>query len=266
MKKILLYITFAIMSIQISAQDSIAAKVENINFSPGREITKIIADSAYASGDYTSAISIYEAILRDKGESSEIYYNLGNAYYRNNDIAKAILNYERARLLAPDDNDIQFNLSLAQSKIVDKVSERYQIFFINWLHAIINIFGMNTWAIIGIVAFLLLLAGVGMFLFNNRIILRKIGFATAIAMLLLTLFANFSAWHHYDNLTNRTEAIIIAPSVTAKSTPSESGTNLFVIHEGRKVNITDDSMNAWKEIELEDGTIGWIPAETLERI
>ena len=103
---------------------------------------------------------------------------------------------------------------------------------------------------------------------NNRInvTVRKTAFPIAIIMLVATLFANIAAYHHYDNLTNRVEAVIIAPSVTAKSTPDESGTNLFVIHEGRKVKITDDSMKNWTEIELEDGTVGWVPALSLETI
>ena len=82
----------------------------------------------------------------------------------------------------------------------------------------------------------------------------------------VTLFANFAALHLYHYLTERTAAIVLQPSVTAKSTPSDSGTDLFVIHEGRKVKISDDSMQGWKEIELEDGNIGWVPAESIERI
>lgn len=261
--KRLVIIIFAILPLAVWAQDSTAIAQPTY---AKQVATKALADSAYAQSNYASAIELYETILANSGEAPEIYYNLGNAYYKNNNIAKAILNYERALLLNPGDEDTRFNLSLAQSKIVDKVSERYQIFFMNWLYALINTFNMTTWAVMGIVAFIVLLIALLIFFFNNSIALRKTGFTTAIIMLLVTIFANISAYYHYNKLTDRADAIVISPSVTAKSTPNDSGTNLFVIHEGRKVKIIDDSMNSWKEIELEDGTQGWVPLSVLERI
>lgn len=228
--------------------------------------TKAAGDSLYISNDYAGAITAYEHIIATEGEAADIYYNLGNAYYKSDEIAKAILNYERALLLAPNDEDIKFNLALAQSKIVDKVSEPYRIFFAVWVENIINLFAMGTWAVVAIATFVLLLLAVLLFLFSNRIGARKTGFIFAVLMFVITIFANVAAWHHYDKMTNRTGAIIMQPSVTAKSTPDNSGTDLFVIHEGRKVNITDDTMKGWKEIELEDGTMGWVPAAVLEKI
>ena len=227
---------------------------------------KALGDSLYIANDYTGAITAYEEAMATQGEAADLYYNLGNAYYKNDEIAKAILNYERALLLAPGDEDINFNLTLAQSKIVDKVSEPYRIFFTVWIENVINLFAMDTWAIVAIAAFVLLLAALLLFLFSNKMGLRKSGFIVALLSLVITIFANVAALHHYDRLTNRTAAIVMQPSVTAKSTPDNSGTDLFVIHEGRKVNITDDTMKGWKEIELEDGTIGWLPADAIEKI
>lgn len=232
----------------------------------GEAATKAMGDSLYISGDYTAAIAVYEQILATDGEAADIYYNIGNAHYKNNNIAPAILNYERALLLAPGDDDVKFNLALAQSKIVDKVSEPYRIFFAVWVENIINTLTMHAWAVTAIVTFLLLLLSLLLFLFSNKVGVRKTGFTMAIVSLAITIFANVAAWHHHNKLTNRTEAIIMQPSVTAKSTPDNSGTELFVIHEGRKVKITDDTMKGWKEIALEDGTIGWVPAGVLEKI
>lgn len=228
--------------------------------------TKATGDSLYINNDYAGAIAVYEDILATDGEAADIYYNLGNAYYKSNEIAKAILNYERALLLAPSDGDIKFNLALAQSKIVDKVSEPYRVFFAVWVENVINALAMSTWAVVGIVAFIIFLLAMLLFLFSNKMGARKTGFVFAIILLLTTIFANIAAWHQHDKMTNRTRAIITQPSVTAKSTPDASGTDLFVIHEGRKVNITDDTMRGWKEIELEDGTMGWVPATVLEKI
>ncbi len=264
MKRIAIYILFATLPLLLTAQDSIFVE-QNTNIQT--YIPNIAdGDSAYAKGDYTTAISIYETILEKDGEAATLYYNLGNAYYKSDEIAKAILNYERALLLDPSDKNTRFNLELAQSKTVDKVSQGFKVFFVEWIKVIINSMSIVTWSIIGIISFIVMLIAILFFLFNSHISMRKFGFGIAIVMLFVTIFSNVASYTHYDKLTNRKNAIVIVPSVTAKSTPDESGTNLFVIHEGRKVTIIDDSMNGWKEIELEDGTIGWLPTTAIERI
>lgn len=250
MKKIIYFIVLLAFPLMLAAQ----------------EANKIVGDSAYSKGNYAEAITVYESLLANKGESSELYYNLGNAYYKAENIAKAILAYERALLLNPGDEDIAFNLELARSKTVDKVTPTYKFFIIEWIESIVNMASMKTWCISGIIFFLLLLILTLVFLFGKSIIIRKVCFFAAFVCLFITLFANFAALHLYHYLTERTEAIVLQPSVTAKSTPSNTGTDLFVIHEGRKVKISDDSMQGWKEIELEDGNIGWVPAESIEKI
>ncbi len=227
---------------------------------------KVTGDNYYIANDFDSAIALYEAVLASGKESHELYYNLGNAYYKKEEMGKAILNYERALLLAPGDKDTQFNLALAKSKTVDKVSEPYKIFFVEWKDALINMLTLSSWTTMAIAAFIVLLLSVLLFLWSDRVALRKSGFFVALFSLFVTLFANYAAWQHHDRLTNRETAIILQPSVTAKSTPDKSGTDLFVIHEGRKVRISDDTMKTWKEIELEDGTMGWVPASSLEVI
>ena len=250
MKKILAYIVFAAVCCVAVAQE---------NF------TKAAGDSAYMANNYKEAAQVYEQLLAE-GESEALYYNLGNAYYKSNDIAKAILNYERALLLAPADEEIKFNLALARSKTVDKISEPYEMFFTTWGRNFANLMSMDAWSIIAITGFICLLVAVLLFLFSRSVAVKKSMFFVAIIALFVTIFANLSALHHYNFLTNRCAAIIIQPSVTAKSTPDASGTDLFVIHEGRKVNIADDTMKGWKEIELEDGTKGWVPTAALEKI
>ncbi len=245
----------------------IAQDVKNIgNANDNKEISKAIGDSAYVNGNYADAISVYESLLTNVGESAELHYNLGNAYYKTDNIAKAILAYERALLLNPGDKDISFNLQLARSKTIDKVSPTYKFFIVEWIENIVNTASMQSWCVLGISFFILLLVLFLIFLFGKNIIIRKICFFSALLCLIFTLFANFAALHLYHYLTERNNAIVLQPSVTAKSTPSNSGTDLFVIHEGRKVTISDDSMQGWKEIELEDGNIGWVPAGSIEKI
>lgn len=253
MKRFIYIILFISLPFAVAAQDA--------------PIDKIAGDSAYVKGDYRAAIEIYEALTDANGESADVYYNLGNAYYKCDNIAKAVLNYERALLLNPGDEDIQFNLELARSKTVDKVAPVYKFFLMSWLENIINMLTMSAWSIMAVISFVVMLLTILLFLFGKSISVKKTGFIIAIISLFITIFANLSALHRYHYLTvDRNDAIIMAQSVTAKSTPSESGTELFVIHEGRKVKISDDTMREWTEIELEDGNKGWIPASSLERI
>lgn len=228
--------------------------------------TKADADSAYIRNDFAAAVELYESILKNDGEAADIYYNLGNSYYKMNNIAKAVLNYERALLLNPGNGDIRFNLELARSKTVDKVTPPSEMFFVTWTQSLINTMSEQAWARTGIIAFILTILTLSLFIFGKRIILKKIGFIAAICFFLITILANVFASEQKAELINHDNAIIMAPSVTVKSTPNESGTDLFILHEGRKVMIKDNTMKEWKEIRLEDGNVGWVPTSVIEII
>lgn len=222
-------------------------------------------DSAFVKGNYEMAINSYESLLKG-GESADVYYNLGNSYYKAGKIAKSIVNYERAYLLQPGDGDIKANLEVARSKTIDKVEPIPDIFFIGWLKAIGNLISLNSWAIIGVVGFLLFIFSLCCWIFSKRISLRKIGFSFGLLFLVLTICANFYASHQKDKLLNRNAAIIMQPSIIVRSTPSEGGTTLFILHEGHKVFIKDNSMKEWKEVRLENGNVGWVPTSSIEVI
>lgn len=228
-------------------------------------IKKSEGDSAYIKGDYAQAIQIYEDILH-QGEAAEIYYNLGNSYYKSDNIAKAILNYERALLLRPDNLDIRANLEIARSKTVDKIVPIPEIFFISWGKSLIDSLNIDSWARLGIASFLLCLIAASLFFFSRSAKLKKISFISGIMLFSFTILSNIFANQQKKSIEERTEAIVLTPSVTVRSTPSENGTSLFIIHEGRKIKIRDNSMREWKEISLEDGKVGWVPAKSLEMI
>ncbi|MEL5892800.1 tetratricopeptide repeat protein [Bacteroides sp. GD17] len=230
-----------------------------------RNVTKAEGDSAYMRNDYASAIQIYENLLK-KGEAAEVYYNLGNSYYKADDIAKAILNYERALLLQPGNADIRANLEVARSKTIDKVVPVPEIFFVSWTKSLINSLSVDAWAKLGVVFFILLLVSLYLFFFSKQIVGKKAGFIAGIVFLIFVVLSNVFAAQQKKELVDRNEAIVLSPSVTVRSTPSESGTSLFILHEGRKVEIKDNSMREWKEIRLEDGKVGWVPASTIEVI
>jgi tetratricopeptide (TPR) repeat protein len=228
-------------------------------------VTKVEADSAYARGEFQQAIKDYEALLK-QGASADLYYNLGNAYYRTENITRAVLNYERALLLSPGDRDIRFNLQIAQSKTIDKIVPESEMFFFTWYRTLVNLMSVDGWARTSLISLALVIVLLLVYLFSDRIWLRKIGFFGGFALLLLFVVSNVFAWQQKQNLLFRKGAIVIAPSVTVKSTPANNGTDLFILHEGTKVMITDGSMKGWKEIRIADGKEGWIESTQLEEI
>ena len=222
-------------SLQAIVGDSIGNSLQQISSSL-EDATKAEGDSAYMKNDYASAIQIYEALL-NRGEAADIYYNLGNSYYKAGDIAKAILNYERALLLQPGNGDIRANLEIARSKTVDKVEPVPEIFFVSWTKSLINSMSVDSWAVCGVVCFILLIVSLYLFIFSKQIVLKKAGFISGIVFLAVTILANVFANQQKDELTNRNSAIVINPSVTVRSTPSESGTSLFILHELSLIHI-----------------------------
>lgn len=237
-----------------------------VQFVQAESFTKADADKAYQENKYAEAIKMYENILATQGESAVVYYNLGNSYFKEKNMAKAVLNYERALLLNPGDADIRFNLDMARSKTVDQITPATEVFIVTWVNSLTNMQSERGWAKIGIVSFICLLVGLALYIFSKRLFVRKIGFIGAIILLVVIVCANLFARQQKNELMDRTGAIVMSPTVTVKSTPDESGTELFVLHEGTKVFVEDNSMKGWKEIRLEDGNKGWIPTEAIEII
>lgn len=259
MKRIFFILLCATIVCKGYAQDEVIV-------SSNETITKAMADSAYINNDFASAVMMYETILDKDGESADLYYNLGNSYYKMDNIAKAVLNYEKALLLNPGDGDIRFNLELAQSKTVDKVVPKSEMFFVIWAKSFTNALSEKGWSNIGITAFIFSLISLLLYFFGKKIVWKKIGFIAAVCLFLVAVIANVCASTQKTEMMSHDYAIIMAPSITVKSTPNENGTDLFILHEGRKVMIKDDTMKGWKEILLEDGNAGWVPVEVIEII
>lgn len=229
--------------------------------------TKVAADELYKKEKYTEAAAAYEKLLQSKeGVSAALYYNLGNAYYKLDNIPLAILNYERALLLEPGDGDIRANLALARGKTVDKVTPPSEMFFVTWWHNMCNSMSSYTWCIFAVVCFVLMLLGVLAYMFVPQLLVRKIGIYGAMVLLFLVVIANFAAYSQNEAFANRNSAIIIAPAVSVKSSPNETSTDLFLIHEGSKVEILDATMKQWREVKFEEGKQGWISLSAIEVI
>ena len=224
------------------------------------------ADSAYIQGDYLTAISMYEWIVQNQGVNATLYMNLGNCWLKRDEVAKAILCYERAYLIDPSDPDIRFNLELARTKTVDKVNPVNQLFIVVWFKKLLAVLDVNGWAVLTVVLFAITILLAGVLLFSKKSGIRKISFSFSAFFLLLSILSFIFGTTQMGNLKERDTAIIMSPSVTVKSTPSSGGTDLFIIHEGRKVKILDSSMKEWVEIRLEDGNTGWVPVNVMEII
>lgn len=219
----------------------------------------------YIKNDFKQAIDVYNQLLMTNLESPEVYFNLGNAYYKTAQYTKAILNYERAKLLSPDDEDIDFNLQVANQHVVDSIQELPGIFIVRWWNSLVNSQTTDKWAVISIIAFVLFLTSAGLYFFSRIGDIRRIAFWTACFLVTCSVFSWSFAAKQKGRMVNHSFAIVMQPTVTVKSSPSEKGTNLFVVHEGLKVNITD-KLGDWLEVRLADGNKGWLLTDSIERI
>ena len=250
MRKILFFLgCFCLLAGFVQAQDSALKE----------------AEAAYSKEDYAKAIELYEGILRDEGESAAVYYNLGNAYYKAGKIAPAILNYERSLLLTPGDGDARFNLQMARQKTVDKIEPVGEFFLVKWFNQVEDLASADAWGQWGILFFLVFILCLVLFFFARWIRLKKIGFYVGLLSLVLVVFSNIFASRQKADMLNRTRAIVFVPTVTLKSSPDASGTDLFVLHEGTSVTVKS-TLGEWSEIMVEDGHVGWMLSKDLETI
>ncbi|MCK9398484.1 MAG: tetratricopeptide repeat protein [Bacteroidales bacterium] len=222
-------------------------------------------NQSYSSTDYTSAISQYESVLESGMESSSLYFNLGNAYFKLNNIPAAILYYEKARKLDPTDENIQFNLDLANSRIIDKMEPLPEFFLRTWWKSARDTFSSDRWAKIGVIGFILALVALTLFIVSVSIFLRKISFWSGILLLVLMLVSLIFSIEGYRDYSRHNSAIIFTPTVTVKSSPNDASVDLFVIHEGTKVLITD-LVEGWSEVRLANGHVGWVKTEAFRLI
>ena len=221
-----------------------------------------VANNAYAEGRYDEAAALYQKLI-DEQPSAQAYYNLGNAQYKQGELAQAILAYERALRLKPNHKDAKYNLQIAQARITDNIPE--QDFFLSvWARTIRNSASENTWLICSIALFCLALIGLLLFLLGRELWLRKTAFHIAWLALLFSLCTGLNAYSLHQRDTLRNEAIITQGIVNAKSSPDRSGTDIFTVHEGTKVTIRE-TIGEWANIHVGSNE-GWIRLQNLERI
>lgn len=250
------------------ADKVISVPAESKNLLTGNESADELVKKAavmYSRNRFSSAAKIYEYIISKYGSSDKLYYNLGNAYYKSKDLAPAILNYERSLRLNPGDNDARFNLGMCQARIVDKINPVGVIIFTRWYHSIGNSFNSNTWGVASIVLFLLFVACLFGYFFAKITWLKKSSFFIGLLAFCLSLLSLTYSGQQSNSILYPDEAIIFTPTINIKSSPDKSGTDLFILHEGSKVTVLS-VLGLWSEIELEDGSVGWLETKNVQVI
>ena len=224
-----------------------------------------LAIENYNAGDYQAAIQHYEQILEGDQHALNLYYNLGNCYYRNGNIAKAILNYERALLIDPYDEDVRYNLKLVQQKIEQPLESVNEFFLIEWKQDLQNMASSWTWAIWGVLFLWLGMAGLTLWLLAKQRKKKILGFTAGLAFLLLCLVPFGLAWGRLHHQWDSEMAIILKDDIAMKSAPDLDSETLQPLFAGYKVKLLDQIEN-WFKIRLSDGNIGWIGTNQVEEI
>ncbi len=223
------------------------------------------ANTLYTEGKYTEAVDAYLQLEKSGKVGAALFYNTANAYYKQSEIAKAILYYERALKLAPADEDILYNLEMANLQIVDKIEPVPQFFLVTWFNALYTSLSFDMWAIVGLLLFVVVLLLMIFVFFSNSTGRKKLAFLIAIVLLCFSLFSTYIAIHEKGLYNKHAEAIIFTPVTSIKGSPDTTGVDLFVLHEGTKVKVLE-TIGDWKKIKTADGNQGWLQASSIEAI
>ncbi len=215
------------------------------------------ANRAYLKGEFSHASNLYEAILQNGYESADLYFNLGNAYYKQNKIADAILNFERAKKLSPKDEDINFNLAVASRQTVDKIEAVNTISVKGWWQSFTGWMGPDGWGWMSFMVFALALGAFLFFITGSSVRIRKAGFTAGLVLLAALVFGLTAAFTQYSYASRQDSCIVFRDELKVKSSPEDSGKDIFIIHLGTKVDVVE-SLNGWIEIRLPNKSSGWV--------
>ena len=224
-----------------------------------------VANTAYNAGNYAQAEECYTRIVEQGLHSAALYYNLANAHFKQDELGKALLYYNRALRLRPNDEDIRHNLEYAEQSTKDSIEKIPEFFLKTWIKSLRGALSCTAWSILSLVMLATALAFGLIYMLAQQLSLRKTGFYLMSVTALLFVVTTAFAWSERNMLTKRSEAIIMNSAVSIKSSPDRSATELFVLHEGTKVTI-GEAIDGWAEVRIADGRKGWIEDERIERI
>jgi tetratricopeptide (TPR) repeat protein len=227
---------------------------------PEELLTK--ANSLYNENAFDSALVVYKDIVEQGYSSSTLYYNIGNTYYKLRNYPLAIYYYEKSLKLNPNNDDTKHNIEIAQLFLTDKIEALPELFIKTWWNNLSNTFTLNVWSIITLVLIGLLLTCLFFYITAKTRGLKKSMFFTGLILILFTICSFSISVKKYNYISTNNEGIIIIPTITIKSSPSNSSVDLFVLHEGSKVKILDNA-DGREKIKIANGSIGWLPTSSV---
>ncbi|MBD5226066.1 MAG: tetratricopeptide repeat protein [Bacteroidales bacterium] len=248
-----------------------SGQVETDGYATAENLAQM-GDSAYSADNFQLAEKLYTDAMAAGGTSSVLFYNLGNSYYRQGNLGKALVNYERALKIDPTNTDARTNLEFVKTKITDRQIDNGSIMSSLWDN-IVCMFHADTWAWITVILFALFLAGVCTYLFSSVVIVKKFSFFGGILVFFLTALSVIVSFAAANRVENNDYAIILSPSVQLSTTPREArnqAEEAFLLHEGTKVEVVDSVSSPgegkWYEVKVGHGDRAWIKASEIERI
>ena len=256
MKKILILILLSIVTLGAFASERMPQDVQELWERGGR---------LYSAGDYNGAVATYDSIVSAGWESAPLYYNLGCAHFKAGKGGKAILNYYRAERLAPSDDDVAYNLAYAQSFVKDKIEAVPEFVVSRWLGSVKHLMSVDGWGVVTLVLLGVVLVAVGFFILAERRKVRKAGFAVGVVAALVLILSLGIGGSARRSLVSDEEAVVLSTAAVVKASPERTGKDLFILHEGTKVEVLD-AFGEWSEIRIADGSKGWIRSSAMEVI
>ncbi|HMN25807.1 MAG TPA: tetratricopeptide repeat protein [Ignavibacteriaceae bacterium] len=219
----------------------------------------------YKNNQYQLAIDEYNKLIKQGYQGTSLYYNLGNAHYRLGNVGYAILYYEKALKLSPNDEDVKHNLELARINIKDKVETLPPFFIFNIWESVLASLSVSGWTVFVYIVFILLLLCVIAYFFSRTSTQQRISFFSGVGVFAVLILAIILLAVKMNKEFNIKDGIIVSNVVNVKSSPDNSSKDEFIVHEGLKIRL-EDKVDNWVKIRLADGKLGWIPEENLKQI
>ncbi|MFR9651714.1 MAG: SH3 domain-containing protein [Rikenellaceae bacterium] len=263
------YIFIAVVMMVVATTSSVEAQneLEGGGALSKRSVDKLWddANTAYVNYDYNEALRMYQEIEGRDLHSAELYFNMGNVYYKRDEIGKALLYYYKALRLDPSDVYIRHNIEFAQNKTTDNIEKLPRLFLAEWNEWIRTRMSSTQWVVVSLSLLALTLGFLLLYLLSDRMMNRRIGFFGLVVAAVLFIYTTNNSIYSRWEMVNHREAVVMNRALSVKSSPNGGATELFIIHEGTKVRVLN-SIGGWSEIRIDDGNRGWVEDTTIARI
>lgn len=222
------------------------------------------ANTNYNDGDYQQAIELYERILQSDLHSADVYFNLGNAYYKTNQVGPSIYYYEKALMLSPDDAEILNNLSFAQNMTIDSIESIPKVGFAKISSSVVNTFDFDTWAMLSVTLVIMFVLLFLTYYFSHSTNKKRFLFLSSFSCLFVGLICLSLAFKKFDVEKRDNAAIVFAERTEVKVDPNLRSETAFNLHEGAKVQVVESYDDNWSKIKLSDGKTGWVAVDDIK--